>query len=289
MKLNTVNLLVGLVIAVSGVFYLGTYIVDKTQYAIEIRLGDAVDTVTEPGLEFKVPFITRIFYVENRIQDFDADPGSVFTKDKKEMIVDTYSKWRVEDPLKFYQTVRTVSGALARLDDIIYSQTREILGKHTLVEIVSGNRKEIRETITINSRKNAEKFGIEVIDVRIKRADLPQSNSLAVYGRMEAERKREAKRYRSEGNERALEIRSAADRDRIKILSKPTGLPRKSGVRRMQRPPKPMPMPTAKILISLPFSVLMMFIVRRFRKIQRCFSVRNGRFLNTLNNPTDAA
>ena len=219
MKLNTVNLLVGLVIAVSGVFYLGTYIVDKTQYAIEIRLGDAVDTVTEPGLEFKVPFITRIFYVEHRIQDFDADPGSVFTKDKKEMIVDTYSKWRVEDPLKFYQTVRTVSGALARLDDIIYSQTREILGKHTLVEIVSGNRKEIRETISINSRKNAEKFGIEVIDVRIKRADLPQSNSLAVYGRMEAERKREAKRYRSEGNERALEIRSAADRDRIKILS----------------------------------------------------------------------
>ena len=219
MKLNTVNLLVGLVIAVSGVFYLGTYIVDKTQYAIEIRLGDAVDTVTDPGLEFKVPFITRIFYVENRIQDFDADPGSVFTKDKKEMIVDTYSKWRVEDPLKFYQTVRTVSGALARLDDIIYSQTREILGKHTLVEIVSGNRKEIRETISINSRKNAEKFGIEVIDVRIKRADLPQSNSLAVYGRMEAERKREAKRYRSEGNERALEIRSAADRDRIKIIS----------------------------------------------------------------------
>ena len=219
MKLNTVNLLVGLVIAVSGVFYLGTYIVDKTQYAIEIRLGDAVDTVIDPGLEFKVPFITRIFYVENRIQDFDADPGSVFTKDKKEMIVDTYSKWRVEDPLKFYQTVRTVSGALARLDDIIYSQTREILGKHTLVEIVSGNRKEIRETITINSRKNAEKFGIEVIDVRIKRADLPQSNSLAVYGRMEAERKREAKRYRSAGNERALEIRSAADRDRIKIIS----------------------------------------------------------------------
>jgi membrane protease subunit HflC len=214
-----VNLVVGAIIAISGVFYLGTYIVDKTQYAIEIRLGDAIDTITKPGLQFKIPFITRIFYVENRIQDFDADPGSVFTKDKKEMIVDTYSKWRVEDPLKFYQTVRTVSGALARLDDIIYSQTREILGKHTLLEIVSGNRKEIRETITINSRKNAEKFGIDVTDVRIKRADLPQSNSLAVYGRMEAERQREAKRYRSEGNERALEIRSAADRDRIKILS----------------------------------------------------------------------
>ena len=175
-------------------------------------MGDVVDTVKDPGLEFKIPFITRIEYLENRIQDFDADPGPVFTKDKKEMKVDTYSKWKVEDPLQFYRTVRTVEGALARLDDIIYSQTREVLGQHTLVEIVSGNRGEIRETITLRSKKNAEKFGINVIDVRIKRADLPESNSLAVYGRMEAERNREAKKYRSEGNEKALEIRSEAKR-----------------------------------------------------------------------------
>ncbi len=219
MKSVSTNLLIGAIIAVAGLFYLTTYIVDKTQYAIEIRLGDPVDTVTDPGLEFKLPFVTRIHYVENRIQDFDADPGSVFTKDKKEMRVDTYSKWRVVDPLKFYETVRTKEGALSRLDDIIYSQTREILGQHTLVEIVSGNRKDIRETITLRSRENARKFGIEVTDVRIKRADLPESNSLAVYGRMEAERKRAAKRYRSEGEENALEIRSGADRDRIKILS----------------------------------------------------------------------
>ena len=219
MKSVSTNLLIGAIIAVAGLFYLTTYIVDKTQYAIEIRLGDPVDTVTDPGLEFKLPFVTRIHYVENRIQDFDADPGSVFTKEKKEMRVDTYSKWRVVDPLKFYETVRTKEGALSRLDDIIYSQTREILGQHTLVEIVSGNRKDIRETITLRSRENARKFGIEVTDVRIKRADLPESNSLAVYGRMEAERKRAAKRYRSEGEENALEIRSGADRDRIKILS----------------------------------------------------------------------
>jgi membrane protease subunit HflC len=135
------------------------------------------------------------------------------------MIVDAYSKWRVQDPLKFYETVRSLMGAQSRLDDIIYSQTREVLGKHTLVEIVSGNRIDIRDTITSNSKKAAESFGIEIVDVRIKRADLPEANSLAVYGRMEAERRRQAKLYRSEGEERSLEIRSAADRDRIKILA----------------------------------------------------------------------
>ena len=121
------------------------------------------------------------------------------TEDKKEMIVDAYSKWKVSDPLKFYETVRSLAGAQSRLDDIIYSQTREILGKHTIVEIVSGNRRDIRETITANSREAAESFGIEVADVRIKRADLPEANSLAVYGRMEAERRRQAKLYRPEG------------------------------------------------------------------------------------------
>jgi membrane protease subunit HflC len=193
--------------------------VDKTQYAIEILLGDPVDIVMEPGLNFKIPFVSRIIFMENRLQDYDADPGAVFTKDKKEMKVDTYSKWRVMDPLKFYETVRTTAGAHARLDDIIYSQTREVLGQHTLVEIVSGNRKEIREAITVRSRKNAENFGIEILDVRIKRADLPEQNSQAVFGRMNAERRRQAKLYRSEGEEESLKIRSDADRERVEIIA----------------------------------------------------------------------
>ena len=202
-----------------GTIFLSTYIVDKTQYAIEILLGDPVDIVMEPGLNFKLPFVTRIVFMENRLQDYDADPGAVFTKDKKEMKVDTYSKWRVSDPLKFYETVRTTNGAHARLDDIIYSQTREILGAHTLMEIVSGNRKEIRESITLRSRKNAEKFGIEILDVRIKRADLPEQNSQSVFGRMNAERRRQAKLYRSEGEEESLKIRSDADRERVEIIA----------------------------------------------------------------------
>jgi membrane protease subunit HflC len=207
-----------LLLAISTI-YLSTYIVDKTQYAIEILLGDPVDIVLEPGLNFKFPFASRIVFMENRLQDYDADPGAVFTKDKKEMKVDTYSKWRVSDPLKFYETVRTTNGAHARLDDIIYSQTREILGAHTLMEIVSGNRKEIRESITLRSRKNAMKFGIEILDVRIKRADLPEQNSQSVFGRMNAERRRQAKLYRSEGEEESLKIRSDADRERVEIIA----------------------------------------------------------------------
>ena len=202
-----------------GTIYLSTYIVDKTQFAIEILLGDPVDIVLEPGLNFKLPFVTRIIFMENRLQDYDADPGAVFTKDKKEMKVDTYSKWRVTEPLKFYETVRTTNGAHARLDDIIYSQTREVLGQHTLMEIVSGNRKEIREAITLRARKNAENYGIEILDVRIKRADLPEQNSQSVFGRMNAERRRQAKLYRSEGEEESLKIRSDADRERVEIIA----------------------------------------------------------------------
>tara|TARA_B100000676_G_C17982383_1_gene789826 strand:- start:140 stop:988 length:849 start_codon:yes stop_codon:yes gene_type:complete len=199
--------------------YFSTYIVDRTQFAIEILLGDPVQIVMKPGLNFKVPFASRVIFMENRLQDYDADPGAVFTKDKKEMKVDTFSKWRVSDPLKFYETVRTTSGAHARLDDIIYSQTREVLGQHTLMEIVSGNRKEIRESITLRSKKNAENFGIEILDVRIKRADLPEENSQSVFGRMNEERKRQAKLYRSQGEEESLKIRSNADRERVEILA----------------------------------------------------------------------
>lgn len=202
-----------------GLFYASTFIVDQTQYAIQIRLGKPIQTYLEPGLYFKVPFISRIFYVDNRLLTYDADPGSIITKDKKEMVVDNYSRWKVIEPLKFYETVRNVTGAQARLDDIIYSQLREELGQHTLIEIVSGNRREIMGKIEENAKKGALSFGISIEDVRIKRADLPDANSLSVYGRMEAERRQEANRYRSEGEEKALEIRSQADRERVELLA----------------------------------------------------------------------
>ncbi len=219
MKALFSNSSVAAIVVIAAALYLTAYRVDRTQYALEIQLGDPHVVHLEPGLKFKLPFISQVYYVDNRLLSYDADPGSVFTKDKKEMVVDTYAKWRIADPLKFYETVKTIETAQARLDDIIYSQTREVLGQHTLAEIVSGNRRDIRTLITERSRANSLPFGIEVADVRVKRADLPEANSLAVFGRMDAERKREAKRYRSEGEERSLEIRSEADRDRIKIIS----------------------------------------------------------------------
>ncbi|MBF0278299.1 MAG: protease modulator HflC [SAR324 cluster bacterium] len=230
-------IVIGLVVAYSAT----AFVIDQTEYAVKIRLGDPVRIYKEPGLHFRIPFITEIFVVDNRLLTYDADPGSIFTKDKKEMVVDNYAKWKVTDPLKFYQTMRSTSQAQARLDDIIYSQVRQVLGQHTLTEIVSGSqhsgqfstqiknsvldaeainlRKSILKEITENAQKEARAFGIEIEDVRIKRADLPTANSRAVYGRMEAERRRDAKRYRSEGEEQSLSIRSAADRDRIKLLA----------------------------------------------------------------------
>ncbi len=237
-SLSTFKIFIAAVIAIVVVYSATAFVIDQTEYAIKIRLGDPVSIYTDPGIRFRIPFITRIFVVDNRLLTYDADPGSIFTKDKKEMVVDNYAKWRVSDPLKFYRTMRSTTQAQARLDDIIYSQVRQVLGKHTLTEIVSGDdhedetksgvtdveeainlRTSILNEITSNAREEATEFGIEIVDVRIKRADLPPENSRAVYGRMEAERRRDAKRYRSEGEEQSLAIRSEADRDRVKLLA----------------------------------------------------------------------
>ena len=237
-SLSAFKILIVAVIAIVVVYSATAFVIDQTEYAIKIRLGDPVSIYTDPGIRFRIPFITRIFAVDNRQLTYDADPGSIFTKDKKEMVVDNYAKWKVTDPLKFYRTMRSTTRAQARLDDIIYSQVRQVLGKHTLTEIVSGDdhegastsgvkdleqainlRTSILNEITRNAREEAKEFGIEIVDVRIKRADLPPENSRAVYGRMEAERRRDAKRYRSEGEEQSLTIRSEANRDRVKLLA----------------------------------------------------------------------
>lgn len=229
---NSLKILIATVVGIVVVYTATAFVIDQTEYGVKIRLGDPVSIYKEPGLNFRIPFITRIFVVDNRLLTYDADPGSIFTKDKKEMVVDNYAKWRVVDPLKFYRTMRSTAQAQARLDDIIYSQVRQVLGKHVLSEIVSGTedgtnigedainlRQEILTEITNNARVEAKEFGIDIVDVRVKRADLPAANSRAVYGRMEAERRRDAKRYRSEGEEQSLAIRSEANRDRVKLLA----------------------------------------------------------------------
>lgn len=195
------------------------YTVDQTKSAIIVQLGKPVRVVLEPGLHIKTPFIQQITYFDNRILDYDAAPAEILTKDKKNLVVDNYSKWRIKAPLKLYKTVRNELGAQSRLDDIIYSQLRVELGRHTLNEIISEARDDIMKKVTMKSNTIADDYGIEVVDVRIKRADLPPENERYVFERMKAERQRKAMKYRSEGQEEALKVRATADKERTIILA----------------------------------------------------------------------
>ncbi|RLB69674.1 MAG: protease modulator HflC [Deltaproteobacteria bacterium] len=193
--------------------------VDQTQQALVLQLGKPVRVITEPGLNYKLPVLQQVMFFDRRLLVYDAAPAEIVTSDKKNLVVDNYSKWRIVDPLKFYQTVKNIAGAQSRLDDIIYSEFRVELGKETLNDIVAKVRTRIMKSVTKNSNKAAADYGIEVVDVRIKRADLPVENERHVFSRMQAERQRQAKKYRSEGEEEALKIRSQAEKERTIILA----------------------------------------------------------------------
>ncbi len=195
------------------------YTVSETEQAVVTQLGRPVRLVKTPGLHLKVPFLQQLTFFDARLLDYDSAPAPVITRDKKNLVVDNYAKWHISDPLKFLQTVQNEAGGQTRLDDIIYSKVREQLGLHDLVEVIATKRDPIMRAVTIGSNEAAAAYGIAVIDVRIKRADLPPENAQAVYGRMRAEREREAKRYRSEGQEAALKIRAEADKQRTIMLA----------------------------------------------------------------------
>lgn len=212
-------ILVGILVVVLIIGGSPFFIVDVTQTAIVVQLGKPVRNVIEPGLQYKIPFVQNVIYFDKRLLDYDTTSQDVITQDKKTILIDNFAKWRIKDPLKVYEAFQTQQAALGRLDDIIYSELRVELGKHDLIEIVSTARSKIMETVTERANMKAEAYGIEVDDVRIKRADLPEQNEKAVFTRMEAEREREAKRYRSEGAEEAQKIRSEAEKDREIILA----------------------------------------------------------------------
>ena len=216
------NLAIGLIAVLVLLFVLGAspfFIVDITQTAIVVQLGKPVRNITEPGLKFKVPFIQEVTYFDKRLLDYDSSAQDVITQDKKTILIDNFAKWLITDPLKVYQAFQTQRGALRRLDDIIYSELRVELGRHDLSEIVSKTRSAIMAVVTERANEKAKAYGIEVQDVRIKRADLPEQNEKAVFARMQAERERQAKQYRAEGAEEAQKIRSEAEKDREIILA----------------------------------------------------------------------
>jgi len=193
------------------------FTVPQWMQAVVVRLGDPVRTVREPGLYVKLPFVQEVLYFDRRILDYDAQPRELLTVDKQQLVVDNYARFRIIDPLQYYRTVRNEAGAQSRLDDILYSNVRETLGRHTLREIVSEKRTELLEQVTKRSDENARGYGIEVIDVRVKRVDLPEKNEQNVFSRMRTERERLAKKFRAEGEEEARKITSGADKD-VRIL-----------------------------------------------------------------------
>ena len=201
------------------VLFSSLFTVSEIQQGVVTQLGKPVRVLQSPGLHFKLPFFQQVIFFDNRLLDYDSAPTEVITEDKKALVVDNYSRWRIKDPLLMLQTVQNENGAQARLDDIIYSKLRLELGLHSLIEIVASKRKEIFSKVTASSNEKAKEYGIEIIDVRVKRADLPPENEKAVFGRMRAERQRIARQYRSEGKEEALKIRSKTDKLRTILLA----------------------------------------------------------------------
>ncbi|MCT4536011.1 protease modulator HflC [Halodesulfovibrio sp.] len=219
MKKTTTPILILLVLIIAVVFQ-SAFIVKQTEKAIVLQLGKPDNNVYGPGLHFKIPFIQNVIYFDARLLEYDAQPAEALTKDKKALVLDNYARWRIINPLLFYQTVRTIPGAQARLDDIVYSQLRAALGRYTLTEIVSTERDNIMQMVTKRSSDLIKAYGIEIVDVRIKRTDLPPENQRAIFGRMRAERERQAKQYRSEGQQQSITIKSLANKERTIIIAK---------------------------------------------------------------------
>ena len=208
------------VVALLIAFNLFTFTVDETRKAAVLRFGEIVRIVEAPGLYFKVPIVQRVTYLEDRVLNYDIQPRDVLTSDQKRLVIDNYAIWRVGDPQAFIEsTGGRLSSAQSRIDDIVYSDLRNILAKHTLEEIVSEMRLEYLQEVAELSREKLEEFGIVLIDVRIKRADLPTEIEQAVFSRMRSERERIAAQLRAEGEEQSKQIRSAADKDAEIILA----------------------------------------------------------------------
>ncbi|HIJ85040.1 MAG: protease modulator HflC [Magnetococcales bacterium] len=211
--------LVVLIVAVLVLLSQSLYVVHQVQQALILQLGKPVRSVTEPGLHFKIPFLQDVYNFEKRLLVFDQEPQEILSSDKKNLKVDSYARWRIVDTLKFFQTVRNELGAASRINDIIYSNLREVLGQFTMMEIVAGAREDLMARIRTQANIQSSQYGIEVLDVRIKRTDLPMENSKAVFKRMQTERERQAKQYRAEGEEEAVKIRSTANKDKEILLA----------------------------------------------------------------------
>ena len=201
------------------VVYLSFFTVKEINQAIVLQFGDPKRVIAEPGLQVKIPFIQNVVFLDRRILSLDPAPEEVIASDQKRLIVDAYARFKIVDPLKFYVSVGNEMVARSRLATIINSRLRSVLGKHSLATLLSEDRTKQMAIIQDGVNNEAEKFGITIIDIRIKRADLPQANSEAIYKRMQTEREREAKQFRARGAEMAVTIASTADKEVTVLLA----------------------------------------------------------------------
>ncbi len=195
------------------------FIVEQPEQALVVRLGAFRAAVESPGLHVKAPFIDSVVYYDKRLLGMESPDEQIILGDQKRLVVDTYTRFRIADPLRFFQTVRTEANARSQMTQIVQSAMRRVLGTVTLPSILSADRDNIMRQIQQDVSDEAKSYGVQVVDVRIRRADLPEETSQAIYARMRSERERQAKQLRAQGYEWGQEIRARADRDRTVILA----------------------------------------------------------------------
>tara|TARA_B100001057_G_scaffold200661_1_gene201380 strand:- start:100 stop:966 length:867 start_codon:yes stop_codon:yes gene_type:complete len=213
------KIILPIVLVIAATAFFSIFIVKEVNQAIVLQFGDPKKIITKPGLNFKLPFIQNVVFLDKRILNLDAPPEEVIASDQKRLIVDAFARFQIIDPLKFYISVGNERVARSRLSTIINSRIRSVLGTQRLQTLLSEDRTKQMSLIQEGVNREAEKFGIKIIDVRIKRADLPQANSDAIFARMQTERNREAKEFRAKGAEMAVTITSTADKEVTVILA----------------------------------------------------------------------
>ncbi|MDR6952215.1 membrane protease subunit HflC [Ancylobacter sp. 3268] len=217
---NSFGLVLAVVVALAAiVLFSALFSVYQTQQALVLRFGEPIRVIETPGLNAKIPLVDSVIFIDKRILDLENPSQEVIAADQKRLVVDAFARYRITNPLRFYQAVGTVEGANSRLATILNSSLRRVLGESTFIQVVRDERETLMTRIRDQVNREAANFGINVIDVRIRRADLPEANSQAVFQRMQTERQREASEIRAQGGEQAQTIRSRADRDSTIIVA----------------------------------------------------------------------
>ncbi len=213
------KIFIPVIVILGAIVYNTLFVVQDVNQAIVLQFGDPKKIITKPGLNFKIPFIQNVVYLDRRVLNLDNPPEEVIAADQKRLIVDAFARFKIVDPLKFYISVGNERVARSRLATIINSRIRSVLGTQELATLLSTDRAVHMATIQNDVNTEAQNFGITIVDVRIKRADLPQANSEAIFKRMQTEREREAKEFRAQGAEMAAKITSTADKEVTVILA----------------------------------------------------------------------